>query len=110
MVDRADQLPHGVSRRAFMRLIGLAAGGGLLAACSPSVPTTPTAAPTAAAAPKPTTAPAAPVQAVPTTAPAAAAAAPVKFVDPPALAQLVQAGKLPPIDQRLPANPQVVQP
>jgi peptide/nickel transport system substrate-binding protein len=92
-----------------MRLIGLAAGGGLLAACSPSAPTTPAAAPTTAAAPKPTTAPAAPVQAVPT-APPAVAAAPAKFVDPPTLVQMVQAGKLPPIDQRLPANPQVVQP
>src|SRR6185503_8093442 len=65
------------SRRTFVRLLGLAAGGGLLAACSPSAPpVAPTAAP-AAAAPKPTTAPAAPAApaAAATTAPAAPAAA-----------------------------------
>jgi peptide/nickel transport system substrate-binding protein len=95
-----------VSRRAFLRLIGLAAGGGLLAACSPSAPPTPTAAPPTAV-PQPTSAPPAPVQAAPTAAPAVA---PAKYAEAPALAQLVQAGKLPPIDQRLPANPQVVQP
>jgi peptide/nickel transport system substrate-binding protein len=87
-------------------MIGLAAGGGLLAACSPSAPLTPTAAP-ATAAPKPTSAPPAPVQAAPTAAPAAA---PAKYAEAPALAQQVQAGKLPSLDQRLPATPQVVQP
>ncbi len=94
-----------------MRLVGLAAGGGLLAACSPSAPPAPPAAPTAAPA-KPTVAPAAPAQAAPTTPPAAAAtaAAPAKYAEAPALAQLVQSGKLPPVQQRLPANPQVVQP
>src|SRR5437870_10922564 len=108
MWDMADRPSSPVTRRIFMRLIGLAAGGSLLAACSPSAPVAPTAAPTnAAAAPKPTSAPAAPAQAAPTSAPAAA---PKKFTDPPSLAASVQSGKLPAVDQRLPANPQVVQP
>src|SRR6185437_14662896 len=60
--------PHSVAtRRTFVKLLGLAAGAGLLAACSPSAPAQPTAPPAAA---KPTTAPAAPAA---TTAPAAAA-------------------------------------
>jgi hypothetical protein len=47
--------PHSVAtRRTFVKLLSLAAGAGLLAACSPSAPAQPTAAP--AAAPKPTTA------------------------------------------------------
>jgi len=93
-----------LTRRTFMRLIGLGAGASLLAACSPSAPTTPTAAP---AAPKPTTAPAAPAQAAPTLAPAAA---PAKFTEAPMLADRVKAGQLPAVDKRLPASPQVVQP
>ena len=97
-----------LTRRTFMRLIGLGAGASLLAACSPSAPTTPTAAPAAAtAAPKPTTAPAAPAQAAPTLAPAAA---PAKFTEAPMLADKVKAGQLPAVEQRLPASPQVVQP
>lgn len=61
-----------LNRRAFLRfsaLSGLAAGTGLLVACSQAAVPTPTVAPTAA--PKPTTAPAA----APTAAPAAPAAA-----------------------------------
>jgi peptide/nickel transport system substrate-binding protein len=109
-----------LNRRSFVRLLGIAAGGGVLAACSPSAPAQPaataavpkptTAAPAAATdAPKPTTAPAAAA----TTAPAAAAATaakPAKFTEAPAVADMVKQGKLPPIDQRLPDNPLVVQP
>jgi peptide/nickel transport system substrate-binding protein len=94
-----------VTRRRFLRLIGFGAAASLLAACSPSAPASPTA-PAATAAPKPTTAPAPPAQAAPT----AAAAAPTRFTEAPALAQMVKAGQLPPVEQRLPANPQVVQP
>src|SRR5438046_2454865 len=63
----------GSTRRTFVKLLGFAAGGGLLAACSPSAPAAQPTAP-AAAAPvtKPTTA-AAPAAAA-TSAPAAAAA------------------------------------
>src|SRR3989441_6788811 len=109
MVAHTHGTTSGVSRRAFMRLVGFAAGGGLLAACSPSAPAAPPAAPTTAAAPKPTSAQPAPAQAAPTSA-TAAAAAPTKFSEAPTLAQMVQAGKLPPVEQRLPASPQVVQP
>jgi peptide/nickel transport system substrate-binding protein len=107
MLRSARGVSSEMTRRTFMRLIGFGAGASLLAACSPSAPTTPTA-PPATAAPKPTTAPAAPAQAAPTVAPAAAA--PNKFAEAPALAQMVKAGQLPPVEQRLPANPQVVQP
>src|SRR5439155_1121728 len=96
----------GVSRRSFMRLGGSPAGGGLLPACPPPAPAAPPAAPTTAAGAKPTSAPPAPAQAAPTS----AAAAPTKFSEAPVLAQMVQAGKLPPVEQRLPASPQVVQP
>ena len=106
MVVRTPRTTSGVSRRSFMRLVGFAAGGGLLAACSPSAPAAPPAAPTTAAGAKPTSAPPAPAQAAPTS----AAAAPTKFSEAPVLAQMVQAGKLPPVEQRLPASPQVVQP
>ncbi|MBV8719226.1 MAG: ABC transporter substrate-binding protein [Chloroflexi bacterium] len=107
-----------LNRRSFVRLVGFATGAGVLAACSPSAPAAPT---QSAAAPKPTTPPAAPAA---TTAPAgaatsapaaaaaptAAAAAPTKFTEAPQLADLVKQGKLPPVEQRLPANPLVVQP
>ena len=66
-----------MSRRSFLRLAGLTAGVGLLAACAPAPAPQPTAAPPAApptAAPAATTAPAAP-PAAPAAAPTAAPAA-----------------------------------
>ncbi len=89
-----------ITRREFMRLSALAAVGAAAAACTPAA--TPTPAPAA------TTAPAAPVA---TKAPAATAvpAAPVsKYKEAPMLADLVKAGKLPGVDQRLPKNPMVM--
>src|SRR6266851_4439573 len=80
----ADRRP--LSRREFVRrgvLLGLAMGGGVLAACAPAAPAQPTAVPSKPTAPAaaPTTAPAppttAPAAAKPTTAPAAPAGAPV---------------------------------
>jgi peptide/nickel transport system substrate-binding protein len=79
----------------------------VLSACTPAATPAPVAAPTQAPA-QPTQAPAA----EPTKAPAAPAAttAPVsKYKEAPALAEQVKAGKLPPVDQRLPDNPLVVQ-
>jgi peptide/nickel transport system substrate-binding protein len=109
-----------VNRRSFVRLMGIAAGAGVLAACSPSAPAQPaatsaapkptTAAPPAAATAAPTSAPAAAATKAPATTPAAAASAPTKYAEAPALADLVKQGKLPPVDQRLPASPLVVQP
>ena len=55
-------------------------------------------------APKPTAAPAQPTAAAPK--PTAAPAS--KYKEAPQLAELVKAGKLPPVDQRLPENPAVV--
>jgi peptide/nickel transport system substrate-binding protein len=113
-------------RRSFVRLLGFATGAGLLAACSPSAPPQPTAAPAAAPTSAPPAKPTAPPAAAPTTAAAAPAAAakpttapavpapapakPTKFNEAPQLADLVKQGKLPPVDQRLPENPLVVQP
>lgn len=76
----------------------------ILQACTPT--TAPTAAPTSAPA-APTTAPAV----VPTTAPAAPTAVPApKYTEAPMLAEQVKAGKLPPVEERLPKDPIVLKP
>ncbi len=110
------------ARRWALRLIAiLAVLSIVLAACQPApaptpVPPTkapeatkppaPTAAP-ATKAPEATKAPAATAAPAATTAPTAAPAA--KFKEAPILADQVKAGKLPPVDQRLPENPAVVE-
>jgi peptide/nickel transport system substrate-binding protein len=127
-----------LSRRDLLRaasasLIGLA--GSVLAACGPSAPPV---APVATQAPAPPQ-PAAAAAATPAAAAAAPAAAtpagaaqkpgrqligklegpsvvtdaaqfPKKFAEAPALADLVKQGKLPPVEQRLPEEPLVIQP
>jgi ABC-type transport system substrate-binding protein len=130
-------MKRGLSRREFLRAGGGAMGLGLLAACAPQPPApSPTAAPAKpaeAAKPAATTAPAAPAA---TTAPAAKPAAkvdetrpgkhligklegpeiladagrPDKLGEAPMLAQMVQAGRLPPVEQRVPLEPMVVKP
>jgi peptide/nickel transport system substrate-binding protein len=102
-----------LNRRDFLRLTALGAGGAVLVACGGApagpAPAAPAAAPTSApaavatAAPAPTSAPAAAATAAP--APAAAG-----YKEAPMLAELVKAGKLPPVAERLPAEPLVVQP
>ncbi|MBO9326004.1 MAG: ABC transporter substrate-binding protein [Roseiflexus sp.] len=91
-----------LNRRTFLRLSAVTAASAAIAACGgqPTAPQ-PTTAP---AAPQPTTPPAAPA---PTTPPVATAAPPVttQFKEAPMLAKLVQEGKLPPVDERLPKNP-----
>ncbi len=84
-----------LTRREFLRVSTVAAAATLTAACA--VPAEPTPAPEA-----PTTAPAAPE--APTTAPAAPE---TRFQEAPMLAELVQAGELPSVDERLPSNPMV---
>ncbi len=104
-----------LSRREFIRLGSGVAAATTLAACGAQATPAPKAAPTAAPAAKaaPTTAPAAAAtaapaaKAAPTTAPAAAAG---KYKEAPALAALVKDGKLPPVDQRVSAEPMVVKP
>ena len=89
-----------IDRRTFLKLSAMAVAGVTLEACTrqPPTPTTAPARPTtvATAAPQPT--------APPTAAPLA------KFNEAPMLADLVKAGKLPPVEQRLPPQPQVIKP
>jgi peptide/nickel transport system substrate-binding protein len=106
-----------LSRREFLRLSIVAGVGAALAACAPAtaVPTqVPTKAPEATKAPASTTAPtAAPAATQPPAAtkpPAATAAPAAKYSESPKLAELVKAGKLPPIEQRLPADVKVLKP
>ncbi len=102
-----------LSRRDFLRVSALSAAATVAAACGVTV-TTPTPAPVAtpvAAAPTaaPTVAPTqpAPTQPAPTAAPPTAV--PSKFKEAPMLAEQVAAGKLPPVDERLPENPFVIE-
>lgn len=89
-----------MNRREFLRLSVIAAVGAIAASCRPSPTPTP---PPPTAKPAATTAPATAA----TTAPATAA--PVsRYSEAPMLAELVKQGKLPPVDQRLPRNPKLV--
>jgi peptide/nickel transport system substrate-binding protein len=115
-----------IGRREFLRVTAVASAGAFLAACGATPTATPVpptatkppapantpvpAAPTATQAPAAATAaPAAPTA---TKAPAAPTAAPAAtaFKEAPMLADLVKAGKLPSVDQRLPKSPMVVKP
>ena len=69
-----------------------------LSACTPAATPAPTAKPA-----EPTKAPAAPAPTQPPAAPVS------KYKEAPMLAEQVKAGKLPPVDQRLPKNPAVVE-
>jgi peptide/nickel transport system substrate-binding protein len=86
-----------VSRRQFMRLSAYASAGVALAACGGGGAAPAVEAPAAEA---PAAAPAADS--------GAAAAAPGQYNEAPMLAELVQAGSLPPVDERLPTNPLVM--
>lgn len=108
----------GITRRTFLVQMGVVAAGGALAACGGAATPAPAA---PAKAPEPTKAPAAQPTAVPAAtkappptqapvAPTAAAVATGKYKEAPALAELVKAGKLPPVDKRLPEDPFVVKP
>lgn len=87
-----------ISRRKFMQLTAFAGAGAALAACGAPAgqPPAPVAEAPAAAA---TTAPAA----------EAPAAAPGQYQEAPMLADLVAQGQLPPVDERLPSNPLVME-
>jgi peptide/nickel transport system substrate-binding protein len=102
-------------------LISSACGGGTAPAPAPAAAPTATEAPAATAAPAPTAAPAATEAPAATAAPAAttapeptvtpaAATLPSKYSEAPQFADLVKAGKLPPVAQRLPDEPFVVGP
>ena len=85
-----------VSRREFMRISAFTTAGAVLVACG-----------------GPAAAPAEAPSAAATAAPAAEAAAPAgppgTYKEAPMLADLVAAGQLPPVDQRLPENPLVME-
>jgi len=84
-----------ISRRDFLRVSSLAAAATFAAACTPT-----------------TAPPEAPATAAPTTAPAEApTAAPLeaRYKEAPMLAEKVAAGELPPVDERLPENPFVIE-
>ena len=89
------KLNRQVSRREFMHLSALATAGVVVAACAPAAAPAPAAEAPAAAAPAAAEAP-------------AAAAAPGSYSEAPMLAELVKAGSLPPVDERLPKNPLVM--
>jgi peptide/nickel transport system substrate-binding protein len=103
-----------INRRKFLQVSAAGAAGLIIASCAPAV-TTPTTAPAAPAATD-TPAPAASVATPTPIATQASTATPVptvaaaKYKEAPALADLVKAGKLPPVDQRLPTNPLVLSP
>lgn len=85
-----------VSRREFLRVSALATAATLAAACAAPAPSAPPAEQPAA--------PAAPQQ------PAAPAEAPSRYQEAPALAEKVSKGELPPVDERLPMEPLVLDP
>ena len=89
-----------MGRRAFLRVVGLSSSVAALAACG-GAPAPAAEATTAPA--EPTAAPAA------TTAPAVEAPA-SKFGQAPMLEEMVAAGTLPPVEERLPLEPLVVTP
>lgn len=103
-----------ISRRSFLRLSAVVGASAGLAACggTPAGPAATTAPAEATAVPAPTSAPVATIAPVATTAPAQAAtavpAAVSQFKEAPMLADLVASGGLPPVDQRLPKNPVVL--
>ena len=101
----------GISRRQFIRISALVAAGVAASSCKAPIPT-----PTKEAAKKePTEAKpteAKPTEAKPTEAKPTEAVAkpPTKYNEAPMLAALVATGQLPPVDERLPVNPEVVAP
>jgi len=95
-----------LSRRRFLRNTSAVAVGLAAAACGgQATPTTPSA-PAAETEPTQAPAPAVAAETEPTQAPAPAVAA-SKYKEAPMLAELVAAGKLPPVDERLPKNPKI---
>jgi len=93
-----------LNRRDFLRMSAVAAAGAVVAACAQQ-----TAAPTTAPAATATAA----AEATNTTIPTRAATntpvpTPVEVKEPPVLSDMVSAGTLPPLDERLPQNPLVI--
>ena len=99
---------HRITRRKFLGMAAFAVGSTLAGCARPTPTPQPTKAPVAA-----TTAPTQPPAAAtpaPTKPPAPPTVAPKVYKEAPMLAELVKAGKLPPVEQRLPKDPLVVKP
>jgi len=99
-----------ISRRKFLQLSTLAAAGAVASACAGAAPTQAPVQEAATEAPaEPTEAPAEEAPAEPTEAPMEEApAAAASSNEAPMLAELVAAGTLPPLAERLPKNPAVI--
>jgi len=102
-----------LTRREFLQVSVLATAGVALTACKQPTPVptaAPTTAPQATAVPKATEAPKEEPKAEETKAaePTAVPEPVSKFKEAPMLAKLVEAGSLPPVDERLPMNPYIV--
>lgn len=117
MSDKFSRHARSISRRQFLRLSSVLGASAGLAACGGGTPAAPTAAPagapTTAPAAAATTAPAAPAATaapLPTAGGAATAvpAATSAFSEAPMLADMVKAGKIPAVDQRVPKSPVVL--
>lgn len=91
-----------MTRRDFLRLSAIVSAGAVAAACGGQAPAPEAPAPEAPAVEAPKEAPAPPAE--------EAAAVVSKYKEAPMLAELVKAGKLPPVDERLPKDPPVVVP
>ncbi|NPV07720.1 MAG: ABC transporter substrate-binding protein [Anaerolineae bacterium] len=90
-----------LKRRSFLRTAGVATASAAIAACGTSP--APTEAPSA-------TAPAATPEPAATTAPTPTPAPASKYAEAPSLAAKVAAGELPPVEERLPKEPMIVEP
>ena len=104
VIKEAKMRGEVLSRRSFLKGSALAATAAIAAACRAATPA-PTEAPTAAPTEAPTATPA--PTAAPTEAPTAA---PSKYGEAPMLAELVKQGMLPPVEERLPKEPLVLEP
>ncbi len=94
-----------ISRRRFLHLSVITTAGGVIAACAPQAPALPTA-------PESTDAPSEDAPAIEATAAPpseeAPAAATGRYSEAPMLAERVAAGELPPVEDRLPLEPKLV--
>lgn len=101
-----------ITRREFLRLSAMGALGAAAAACTGQQTPAPPAEPTAAAVVEATAIPATaapPTEAAEAAAPTEAPVAASKYKEAPMLADLVKAGTLAPVDERLPLNPLVME-
>ncbi|MGI6208423.1 MAG: ABC transporter substrate-binding protein [Anaerolineae bacterium] len=94
-----------MSRRAFLRFSGLAATAAVAAACAPAATTTPVPGATEVLTP---TAPAGETPAATLEPGVTPTPVEMRFSEAPMLAQQVEAGTLPPVEERLPVDPMVI--